>query len=89
MKKNRGDEPIWVIIIYAWSCHKETPCVAILNKCHFSSVTKSKNRRVDQGPIWVRVGTSGRGEEVGKVCRKVNIVQILCTHVCKWKNDTC
>jgi hypothetical protein len=36
-----------------------------------------------------RVGTSGRGEEVGKECRRVNIVQILCTHVCKWKSDGC
>jgi hypothetical protein len=29
--------------------------------------------------------------EVGrrwKVCRRVNMVQILCTHVCKWKNET-
>jgi hypothetical protein len=26
---------------------------------------------------------------VGKWYAKVNIVQILCTHVCKWKNDTC
>jgi hypothetical protein len=32
------------------------------------------------------VSTSRRGEEVGKVCEKVNMVQILCTHVCKWKN---
>jgi hypothetical protein len=29
------------------------------------------------------------GEEVGKGCGRVNIVQILCTHVCKWKNETC
>jgi hypothetical protein len=29
------------------------------------------------------VGISGRGEEVGKGCGKVNIVQILRTHVCK------
>jgi hypothetical protein len=35
------------------------------------------------------VGTNERGEEVGKGHGKVNIVQILCTHVCKWKNDTC
>jgi hypothetical protein len=27
-------------------------------------------------------------EEVGKGHERVNIVQILCTHVCKWKNDT-
>jgi hypothetical protein len=31
----------------------------------------------------------GGGEEMRKGCRRVNIVQILCTHVCKWKNDTC
>jgi hypothetical protein len=36
-----------------------------------------------------RVGTTGRREEVDKGCRKVNMVQILCTHVCKWKNETC
>jgi hypothetical protein len=35
------------------------------------------------------VGTSGRGEEVGKGHRRVNIVQILCTYVCKWENETC
>jgi hypothetical protein len=36
-EKNRGDEPIWVIIhIYMetspWKHHSETPCIAILNK---------------------------------------------------------
>jgi hypothetical protein len=31
------------------------------------------------------VGTSGRGVEVGKGCDKVNIMQILCTHVGKMK----
>jgi hypothetical protein len=30
------------------------------------------------------------GEEgVGKGCRKESMVQILCTHVCRWKNETC
>jgi hypothetical protein len=28
-------------------------------------------------------------EEIGRGCGRVNMVQILCTHVCKWKNDTC
>jgi hypothetical protein len=40
------------------------------------------------GPAW-GVGTSGRREEVGKGCGRVNMVQILCTHGCKWKNETC
>jgi hypothetical protein len=26
-------------------------------------------------------------EEVGKWYKRVNMVQILCTHLCKWKND--
>jgi hypothetical protein len=29
-----------------------------------------------------------RGKEVRKGCGKVNIVQILCTRVYKWKNDS-
>jgi hypothetical protein len=29
------------------------------------------------------------GDEVGKGCGRVIIVQILCTHVYKWKNDIC
>jgi hypothetical protein len=36
MKKNRGDEPVRVIIHIYVESHKETRCVAILNKqkCH-------------------------------------------------------
>jgi hypothetical protein len=37
----------------------------------------------------LRVGTSGLEENVGKGYRRVNMVQKMCTHVCKWKNDTC
>jgi hypothetical protein len=53
----------------------------------FFSFTKSENRRMEQ-VLPGGLGTSGRVEEVGKGCGRVNIVQILCTHVCKWKNDT-
>jgi hypothetical protein len=28
------------------------------------------------------------GKEMGKGHGRVNMVQILCTYVCKWKNDT-
>jgi hypothetical protein len=53
----------------------------------FSS-EKSENRRVETGSAredrgWGRVGSSGRGEVVGKWGRRVN------THACKGKNDTC
>jgi hypothetical protein len=36
------------------------------------------------GPVW-RIGTLGRGEDVRKGCRQVNVEEILYTHVCKWK----
>jgi hypothetical protein len=36
-----------------------------------------------------RVGTSGAEEVAGKGSRRVNMVQKMCTHVCKCKNDTC
>jgi hypothetical protein len=54
----------------------------------FFSFTKSENRRAEQvTSAWV--GTSGREEKVGKGCGRLNVVQILYTHVCKWKNETC
>jgi hypothetical protein len=31
------------------------------------------------------IGT-GEGGEVGKWWRRMNIMQILCTHICKWRN---
>jgi hypothetical protein len=27
----------------------------------------------------------GEGEDVRKGCGRVNMVEVLCTHVCKWK----
>jgi hypothetical protein len=38
------------------------------------------------GPVWW-VSTSGRGEDARKGCRRVNMVEILFTYVCKWKNE--
>jgi hypothetical protein len=35
------------------------------------------------------VGTSRKVEEVEKGHGRVNIVQIVYTYVCKWKNNTC
>jgi hypothetical protein len=57
----------------------------------FFSLTKLENRRAEQvlsvgGGYF---GTSGMGENVGKGFRRVNMLQILCIHVCKWKNETC
>jgi hypothetical protein len=35
------------------------------------------------------VGTCGRGEVVEKGGRRMNMMEIMCTHVYKCKNDTC
>jgi hypothetical protein len=57
--------------IHTWKYHKETPCVAILNKqkyyFFFLSFTKSENRRAEQ------VLPRGRGTiqvRRGRWCRK-------------------
>jgi hypothetical protein len=36
-----------------------------------------------------KVDSSGRKKEVEKGYRKMKMVQILCTRVWKWKNETC
>jgi hypothetical protein len=41
-----------------------------------------------QGRSWLGDGIIGRGDVVGKVSNSVNTVQILGTHVYKWKNET-
>jgi hypothetical protein len=53
---------------------------------HFLNKIREHGGRT--GPVW-GFGISGRGQDVGKRCRTVTMVQILCTHVCKWKNKTC
>jgi hypothetical protein len=35
------------------------------------------------------IGTSGSGEGIKKGCKRVNMMEMLCTHVCKWINGTC
>jgi hypothetical protein len=57
-------------------------------KMSFFSFTKSENMRTEHVMSGGVAATSGR-EEMGNGCERMNIVQILCTHVFKWKNDTC
>jgi hypothetical protein len=56
---------------YTWKCHKETPCIAILNKqkCHFFSFTKLKNRRAEQ-VLPQGVGSSHPAKQFKKKKRK-------------------
>jgi hypothetical protein len=55
-------------------------------KCHYFPLqdqrTGGQNRSCLLG--WYQ----WKGEDVRKGCRKVNMVQILCVHVCKWKTET-
>jgi hypothetical protein len=69
---------------------KENPVSSYLDqtKMLFFSFTKPENKRAEQ-ILPGGVGTSGSGEEVGKRCRRMDVVEILCTHVCKQKNETC
>jgi hypothetical protein len=54
----------------------------------FFSFTKLEKRRAEQvGWGWYQ--WDGVEEDVGNGCRRVNIVQILCTHLCKCKNEIC
>jgi hypothetical protein len=41
--------------------------------------------RVSGGRRWYQLEDGGGGER----CRRVNVLQILCTHVCKWKSENC
>jgi hypothetical protein len=61
---------MWVIIyIYTWKCHKEMPCVALLNKqkCHFFSFYKIREQEGRTGAVWegglVPVGGGRRWEK--------------------------
>jgi hypothetical protein len=62
----------------------KTLCIVILNK-NVNFFTKSENRRAQQVLSrgwyqWEKVGCVESGR-----CRSVNIIQILCAHICKWK----
>jgi hypothetical protein len=65
-------------------------CIAILNKqiCHFVFY-KSGEEEGNTGVVWRLVQVGYNWGDVGRGCRRVNKVQILCTHVCKWENDIC
>jgi hypothetical protein len=84
-KKNRGDKPIWTKIHIYMEISQGNSLYSYLKqkKSSFFSFIKWEKRRAEQILSWGEGGTNGRRENVGKWCKKVNIVQILCTHVCK------
>jgi hypothetical protein len=62
-------------------CHKGIPCIAILNKqkCHFFLLENQRAGGQNRSSMGGGIDNSGRGEDVGKGCRRVNRMQILCT----------
>jgi hypothetical protein len=54
----------------------------------FFSFYKIREQEDGTGLTWSGVGTNGNGEEMGKGYRRVNLVQIMCTHVYKQNNGT-
>jgi hypothetical protein len=59
----------------------------ILNKKNNTSFFyKIREQEGRTGLAW-GIGTSWRRKKVGK--GRVNIVQVLCTHVGEWTNETC
>jgi hypothetical protein len=91
-KKNQGDEPIWVIIhIYMEMSQGNflCSCLKLTKLSIFFSLLQSQRTGGKNRSCMGEVGTSGRGDEVGKGYGRVNMVQVLCIHVYKWKNDAC
>jgi hypothetical protein len=52
------------------------------------SFFRNSEQEGKSGPALV-VGPSGKGEDIRKVCGWVNMMEILRTHVWKWKNEVC
>jgi hypothetical protein len=61
--------------IYIWRCHKEDPCIAILNKqkFHFFFFYKILKQEDGTGVVCGGVLLPVGGVDVGKGCRSVNI----------------
>jgi hypothetical protein len=60
-------------------------CIGILNKQNVFFLEKQRTGRENRSCLGV--GTTWRGEYVGRGYRRVNMEQILCIHVCKWKSE--
>jgi hypothetical protein len=64
-----------LLYIYTWKCHKETPCVAILNneKCHFFLLLflyKIGEQEGGTGPAWDRGWYQWEGEGFGEMVKE-------------------
>jgi hypothetical protein len=68
----------------ALSCDQSPICIVILNKQKNGLFHKNREQEDKTGPVlWV--GSRGKGEDIRKGCRRVNMVEILYILVCKWR----
>jgi hypothetical protein len=72
-----------IFFLNTWKCHNETPCIPILNiqKC-LPTPPPTQNGELEgkTDPVWGLVPVGWR-EDIRKVCWRLNVVDILCTHV--------
>jgi hypothetical protein len=53
------------------------------------AMAKKKKKRAEQVVSGGELIQVGEEENIEKAHRRVNMVQMLCTQVCKWKNENC
>jgi hypothetical protein len=89
VKKKNGEELICVVIHICMEMSEGNSLCSYLKQAKMSFCFLIQNQRTGgrNRSCWELV-PAGAGE-CRERCRRVNMVQILCTHVCKWKNDTC
>jgi hypothetical protein len=74
-KKNRGSEPNWAIIHINMEVPQENSLCSYCKQTKMSFFFyKIREQKDGTGLVWGRVGTSGKGEEVGKVHGRMNRV---------------
>jgi hypothetical protein len=77
------------LFVYISLSQNSKKCHVFLFIFYLFSSTKSQNKRAEEVQGGNGDGTVDGGEVVGKGGRKMNILQIMCIHICKYKNDTC
>jgi hypothetical protein len=94
MKKNRVDEPTCVTVHTYMEMSQGNSLCSYLKQAKmplfFSFLLQNERTggQTDSAP-GMEGCYSGTGEVAGDGCKRVNMVQILCTHACKCKNDSC
>jgi hypothetical protein len=58
---------------------RENPLCSYLK--HIKMYFLKNREHEDKTGLFLGVGTSGRGEDIRKGCRRVNVVEMLCIHV--------